>query len=371
MKGLWVLNGGVPRALTVTAAALLLVSGLFVAVEQLSRISKSGSDGSEGSLQNETLPDLALSSEDIIFSNEKPIEGESIVITAIVYNIGNADAYEVVVGFKDYFDGTWKFIGHDIIPHIPPGGHGNASVKWIAYPAGKHVIWVKADLEDHIKEWNENNNAAEKVIYVSPKGLGNLPDLTLTSRDIIFSNEHPKDGETIKICAEIHNVGNADAYHVYVWFWDSYDRVEVKIGETFIKYIPAGKAVETCIEWKASPAGLHTIYVHVDPQDNIEESNEANNIANREIYVVEEYTIHVSAYTFDNDKNGNYDDVAIFVYDSNDHMVEGAWVYIDDIFYGRTPDSGTLFFYNFSQGYHHVTVYYGPHISDTTFYSEG
>jgi hypothetical protein len=83
------------------------------------------------------------------------------------------------------------------------------------------------------------------------------------------------------------------------------------------------------------------------------------------------YEIFVEAYTFDNDKDGKYDDVVIFVYDSEDHMVEGADVYIDGLFFGMTPVSGTLIAYNFAEGWHDVGVYYETYHAVTTFYSEG
>lgn len=53
-----------------------------------------------------------------------------------------------------------------------------------------------------------------------------LPDLTLSTDDITFSNPNPVVGETVTITATIHNDGNADANNVFVQFVDNETQIE-------------------------------------------------------------------------------------------------------------------------------------------------
>ena len=122
----------------------------------------------------------------------------------------------------------------------------------------------------------------EPTITVRAEQL--YPDLTLSSSDISLSDPHPLEGETVTITAEIHNIGNADANNVFVQFFDGYPE---KIGSEYvgkltgskrIDSIPAGESKTAQVEW-TPVSGVHDIYVFVDPDNSISESNEENNAA--------------------------------------------------------------------------------------------
>jgi subtilase family serine protease len=318
------------------------------------------------------LPDLTVFS--IWFSNPFPFEGELVVICADVWNIGFGEAYNVTVHFYDQWGwGPPVLIGEIWLPVLLPGFPELACIDWIAGPVGEHMIIVQVDPYDWIAEMDENNNEAYAPIWVEGEEPG-LPDLTVAAEDISFSNDQPSEGETVTICATIHNMGDSTAYDVMVWFIDKFETAEDLIAEEIIISLAPGESMELCTDWVAQPSGGHEIIVDVDPLDLVFESDEGNNSAYRIICVCcggTPYEIFVEAYTFDNDKDGKYDDVVIFVYDSENHMVEGADVYIDGSFFGKTPVSGTLIAYNFAEGWHDVSVYYETYHAVTTFYSEG
>ena len=74
---------------------------------------------------------------------------------------------------------------------------------------------------------------------------------------------------------------------------------------------------------------------------------------------------------FDNDGNGKWDDVVILVSDGEYRAVVGADALIDGAFYGRTPDTGTLFAYNFDQSWHVVKAHFNGDDVQGEFYSQG
>jgi len=111
------------------------------------------------------IPDLTVSPPDISFYPASPTEGDSVSITAIIHNIGGADANNFTVSF---FDGT-SLIGNDTI-----SGNANstssASTSWTSV-AGNHIIRVVADSGDVIVESDETNNGANKTITVKERAV--------------------------------------------------------------------------------------------------------------------------------------------------------------------------------------------------------
>jgi parallel beta-helix repeat protein len=107
-----------------------------------------------------------------------------------------------------------------------------------------------------------------------------LPDLTLLSDDISFSNPSPAVGETVTITAIIHNIGTISANDVIVQFFDGdpdNSGTQIGVAQT-IASITAGGTGTAQVDWTAT-AGSHDIYVIVDPYDDIPELDENNNEA--------------------------------------------------------------------------------------------
>lgn len=356
------------RVLLSLALALLLAGSSLFLIAQMSRQGLSGDSG-EGPL--ETMPDLMVSGEDITFSDDSPFVGDVVEICAAVHNIGNATAQEIRVDFRDYFGGSYQEIGRKWIQQLPPDSQETVCVNWTAGPAGVHGILVKVDPENRIPEWNEENNAADRAIEVRPRD-GLLPDLTFVE-GIWFSNEHPKEGQTINICVVVKNIGEDGASNIDVRFADIYKGQTSLIGTKVINHLGPGESAEVCQEWKAQPAGEHNIFVKIDPENKIQESNEENNATDRGIVVdpPEQQEINLTLVRFDNDGNGRVDDVVIVVYDNEHRAIVGAEVFIDNEFYGRTPDSGTIMGYNFSEGWHVVKVHFNGHEVQGEFFSQG
>jgi hypothetical protein len=226
-------------------------------------------------------PDLTLTSDDIVFSPASPTEGETVTITATIRNIGTADAWNVEVGF---YDGP-SLIAIKNAGLIKAGGTRTASIQWTDTPAGDHLIRVVADPNNKISESNEKNNEASKTITVSSVGVL-IPDLTLTTVDIAFTPETPTEGDSVTIKATIHNFGNGSASDVKASFYYGSPATETLIGIDTVASIAAEGTGTASVVWTAVK-GIHEIYVVVDPDNVIDETDESNNQASKTIEVAE------------------------------------------------------------------------------------
>ena len=120
------------------------------------------------------------------------------------------------------------------------------------------------------------------VALAQGQNSGDPPDLTLSSGDIGFTPSEPVVGETVTITATIHNIGDANAKDVLVYFSAN----STSIGEDGIKVIPKGQSRSVGIDWIPGVAGNYNILVVVDPLDTIDEGvNEGNNQASTTITV--------------------------------------------------------------------------------------
>lgn len=105
-----------------------------------------------------------------------------------------------------------------------------------------------------------------------------LPDLVIRQESIIFSNQNPKDGEEITIFFNVSNIGQIDASNIYIAIYDG-----KKLLDSFpINNIRKGYQTSMYINFTAKK-GTKNITIIIDPDNNIPELNETNNIAYKEI----------------------------------------------------------------------------------------
>lgn len=110
------------------------------------------------------------------------------------------------------------------------------------------------------------------------------PDLTLTAQDISFSDSHPLPGDTVTITATLRNQGLgalAAGTGFTVNFYDGpppfgaapFHQV------TLAQPLALGETTEVTATYRVSQGGLHDITVVVDADNQVAESDEANNVA--------------------------------------------------------------------------------------------
>jgi len=116
-----------------------------------------------------------------------------------------------------------------------------------------------------------------------------LPDLTVTSADIMFNTTLVEEGKNITINATIYNIGETDAQNVLIQFFEGNYNLSRQINGNFTYNFTAGSNITLNVTWQVSGVGTFDIYVVVDPPiasgGNIVEINESNNYAFNRIEV--------------------------------------------------------------------------------------
>ncbi|MEW6618037.1 MAG: CARDB domain-containing protein [bacterium] len=260
-------------------------------------------------------PDITLSESDISFSNSNPIEGEYLTITAIIHNIGELEANDIWLNFYDGnpADGG-ILIGTKTIATILPHSTETAQINWVS-TIGIHNIYVVVDPLDTIKEMNETNNFASVSITVI-SGMVPKPDLSIGKDDITFSPSQPTEGKPVVITSVVHNQGGISANNVVVQFFDGNPDIpgSNEIGVSNISQILAGGVATAQITWDTlSQSGQNYIYVIVDPDNLIDESNEVNNITHKaiDIAIPDKPDLSIDSISFSNPTPTEGDEVVI------------------------------------------------------------
>jgi TolB protein len=158
-------------------------------------------------------------------------------------------------------------------------------------PNGKMIAFARDD-DIWVMDMNGNN----QVQLTSDSGGNRFPDWgqVVTIPDLIvgkISTDIPSpicNGSFVLINATIYNVGEGNASNVDVKFYDNEIKPENQIGNNqtilFIERFSGIGFAE--VQWIATSIGIHNIFVVVDPNDNITESNETNNVLFKVIKVI-------------------------------------------------------------------------------------
>ncbi|MGA1822059.1 MAG: S8 family serine peptidase [Thermoplasmatota archaeon] len=109
------------------------------------------------------------------------------------------------------------------------------------------------------------------------------PDVSIIPSSILFSDSLPQGGDEITITVKVNNTGGSDARDCLVRIIDGPERTGRTIGEERIT-VPYRDHAMAEFQWITS-AGIHTITAIADPDNEIFESVEDNNSAERPITV--------------------------------------------------------------------------------------
>ena len=113
------------------------------------------------------LPDLTINYSDIVFSNTDPLENEGVIIYATINNNGCSDANNFLVGFFENdpdLPGSIQINGNKTLS-VSNLSNATANVTWNA-KIGFTNIFVYADINNAISEYNESNNKNNNTITV-------------------------------------------------------------------------------------------------------------------------------------------------------------------------------------------------------------
>ena len=253
-----------------------------------------------------TTADAFLESVDITFSIPDPTAGDIVDVSAIIHNNGSSPIQNFTVSFFDGDpDSGGILIGVDLITDtIQPGESAIAKIRWDTTGAGgDKQVYVRIDPFDKMPETDETNNTASVPIKVYTQ-----VDLVITPEDISFSNPSPMVGEEVTIFTIVNNngetsasgavveafVGNPDVGGVLL----GTDIIDVPAGGSttldfqslgdFGSLNTAGGSATAEITWMPETAGEFEIFVSVNRDSAIDESNYSNNTASKMISVSSE-----------------------------------------------------------------------------------
>ena len=119
-------------------------------------------------------------------------------------------------------------------------------------------------------------------------GGNNLPDIYISGSDIWFSNEFPNIGDNIIIGVTVHNSSTQEIHNFIVRFYDGNPNsggIQIGSDQTINSIAPGGSQMVG--ELLMSINTSHDIYVVVDADNSIQESNENNNTASRILSIYE------------------------------------------------------------------------------------
>jgi hypothetical protein len=127
------------------------------------------------------LADLTLTASDITVKPAKPKDGETVTLSATIYNTGDTDAKSFVVQFL--VDGA--IIGDQTVTLLAKGGNIVREVSWTA-KAGSHTLKVVIDSSSMIPELDETNNMASVSLSVADAAVGSNQLLVLAIAVVVI-----------------------------------------------------------------------------------------------------------------------------------------------------------------------------------------
>ncbi|MEM7126588.1 MAG: CARDB domain-containing protein [Chloroflexota bacterium] len=245
------------------------------------------------------LANLILFASNIRFEPTSPSVGDVVTITVNVPNEGTVDAEDVVVRFVNNTDDAGEVIGDRMVTGtLPVGESGTVSMTLDTSDLeGEVVIQVIADPENAIPETNEEDNDASKTLRLRAAaegesastlgGAAGQPNLAVSPESIHFDAAATPDG-SLRIAATVTNRGRADSGTVVVRFVDVTSSGVIPIGSPQpITYLAAGESSTVEIDYDLDVSiGDHSIQVVVDPANIIYESDESDNLAERNIFLL-------------------------------------------------------------------------------------
>ena len=224
-------------------------------------------------------PDLGLTSSDISFSAQ--VAGE-VRITAEVHNVGrgNVDGKIGVSFYNGDPETGGTYIGDaNIIGGIAEGLSEIADIEWSNPALGTYNIYVVVDPEGEIIEISKANNKAFNILSATL-------DLTLISEDISFNPEAAIVGQQVEISATTHNNGFLPCEEFVVKFYDGDPNTGgSELGAEIVDRIAGLGSMQVSILFTFTSGGKHEIYVVADANNEVEETNEDNNLASNSLYV--------------------------------------------------------------------------------------
>ena len=219
--------------------------------------------------------DLSISDNDIAIipqsPNRLPI---NVGFLGTVRNNGLTDAENAVVRLVKVTNGQTEFIEDKTFNIL---GRSSIAVNFTynLVDSGESVFQIILDPQDSIQEANEENNIATGSLNTLPS-----VDLEVNVADIQLSEEPGIVNKDITFSVMLHNYGTSQSPSATVDYIIS-DGTNVQTIQSNAISIGAGQSVQQDITWRIDTLGDLSLSVQIDPDNQIAETIEDNNVATR------------------------------------------------------------------------------------------
>ncbi len=224
-----------------------------------------------------TGPDLAVYSEDLKPSTYIPTAGTAFTLSYTIRNLGESEAGAFTISLYDGDPGQ----GGTMIQTANISGISGTQVRTGTLGVtltgnGAHTLYLVADSGSQISEISETNNTGSVTVNVG--GSQMQADLAVTGMDITLTPSRPTIGQAVQVSARVRNQGSENAFGFSFEIYDGAPEAGGVLIATQELSLAAGNDQTLTANWTAS-AGIHDLYVVLDRENKIVETNEQNNRA--------------------------------------------------------------------------------------------
>ncbi len=270
---------------------------IFVVMDLSDLIDESDEDNNKLSwdIYVQTLPDLAFTSleftQGTVSVNSAGI-GKSLKINATLENKGDTPTPSFKVGFYngDFVnDPLATRIGSEMMfPANLMKGHSyrHIEVDWdVSYPKGVRTIYTSVELLDGEEQLTTNNQIGSTLEIFD---IMDVPEIQIQEDTLVmrsrFSGMSPDEtgigylGTNISLSINLSNVGGKAASNTTVLFMVTNSTDTWVEYSTYVEFLENNGTDMVTGFWLLESTGMNTLTVVVDPQNNIREFDEGNNI---------------------------------------------------------------------------------------------
>ncbi|MFN2202119.1 MAG: CARDB domain-containing protein [Caldilineaceae bacterium] len=237
------------------------------------------------SMVQRPIANLAVYEENITFSDPAPVDGDAVVVYALVLNTGSADATDVTVQFTDASGDDVPIGPQQVIPVLGAGGSATVQVTYnTSGLAGDREIKVTVDPNNFVPETKTSDNSDSRKLVVSAPAL---PNLVVSASNIGLKPPAPTDGQQVSVQVAVFNHGEAGARDVVVQVMDITEGNPSPVGAPqVIPRVAAGTSGTVVVAYDtAGKQGDRMLQVTADPNNFIQETDETDNAADKTIVV--------------------------------------------------------------------------------------
>lgn len=258
-------------------------------------------------VQPSSLPNLRVSGAEVTVAPDPPLQGGAAAVAARVTNAAVVPVGPFVVELYRGEPGNGgAFIGQVDVPGLAPGEGQWLEFAWSPVDLqGASGLFVLADPENLVEEFDEEDNEAFR-----PLAVVGLPDLSLTTADVVLEPPFPHEGQLVQVHATVRNLGPRPAGATVLRIYEGQPPAGSLVGEMPVPALEPLTGTEVTAGWTPAGAGEHPLYLLLDPDGTVAEGDEGNNLA-RVSVVVQDADLYLTAPYFSPDGDGTRDDTTL------------------------------------------------------------